>query len=53
VSVVLRIAALVLFIVAAIFVWATNRSVGDAVGFVAAGLGCWVASTLPLPPGPA
>jgi hypothetical protein len=47
---VLRIAALVLFIVAALAVWVTNMTLADAVGFAAAGLGCWVASTLPLGP---
>lgn len=49
VSTLLRVAALVLFILAALAVWVTNMMVADAVGFAAAGLGCWVASTLPMP----
>jgi hypothetical protein len=48
-SVVLRLAALVLFIVAALLIWFTSRSVGDAVALVSVGLACWVASTFPLP----
>lgn len=42
----LRVAALVLFIVAALVAWVTDGSVLDAVGFVAVGLACWVASTI-------
>ncbi len=48
-SLLLRVAALVLFILAAIFVWATSTTLDDVVAIVSAGLGCWVASTLPLP----
>jgi hypothetical protein len=46
----LRVAALVLFIVAALVVWVTSKRLDDAVGLVAAGLACWVASTFPFPP---
>jgi hypothetical protein len=46
----LRIAALVLFIVAALALWVANMSIADALGLVAVGLACWVASTLPMPP---
>jgi hypothetical protein len=49
-SLLLRIAALVLFIVAAVGLWVTDLAVGDAAGLVACGLGAWVASTLPLGP---
>jgi hypothetical protein len=48
-GVLLRIAALVLFILAALAIWVTNISLPDAVALVSTGLACWVASTLPLP----
>ncbi len=48
-SILLRVAALVLFILAAVFVWATSTTLDNIVALVAAGLACWVASTLPLP----
>jgi hypothetical protein len=49
VSFFLRIAALVLFIVAALALWFTDLHLEDAIGIVSVGLACWVASTFPFP----
>ncbi len=49
-SVILRIGALVLFILAALFFFGLGSVDTDTIfGLVACGLATWVASTLPLP----
>jgi hypothetical protein len=50
VSLLLRVAALVLFILAALFFFGVGSVHVDTIfGLQAAGLGCWVASTFPFP----
>ncbi len=49
-SVILRVAALVLFVLAALFFFGLGSVDVDTVfGLVSVGLSAWVASTLPLP----
>jgi hypothetical protein len=50
VSLLLRVAALVLFILAALFFFGLgNVSLSTIFGLQASGLACWVASTFPFP----
>jgi hypothetical protein len=51
-SVLFRVAALVLFILAAVFAfgWVGHASIGDVLGYIAGGLAFWVASTLDTSP---
>jgi len=50
----LRLAATILFILAALagLGWAISWQLDTIVGVIAAGLGCWCASTLPIPQPP-
>ena len=52
-SIILRIGALVLFILAALFFFGLgNVSIDTVFGLQAVGLAAWVASSLPFPSGP-